>query len=399
MMAQFIQTKQGKPVSVNLNQLLSHHLLITGMTGSGKSSTLLSLAEQLQRENHIGIIFDATGEFNHLHDAIIYKLGVNANLTLSQLSVDNIARILSFDASTMYKKLVAAVQSLKINQNVMRQSGTYIKINQELTTYNKRVQALRYAGSDYDASKLADQITEEFIQPLENSTANFNFLGQQYNHAEIQKYWDDILHAKLLLSNRHTQKVFGLPHSFANSDQDNETQFDLIYVLKLFSGMKSRHRTLIIDISDIQDDTKTSQLVMDILLKQLLFIRAKSNLRLPVTVLLDEYHRYVPKNAEVMDSGVFKLLREGRKYGLYAVLSTQSPLDLPTQIRDQFGSVLAHRLQDSSEIDSILAKQSRKKLPQLANGDGLLKLYESKKPKLVHVVAPETQHDTDSPRF
>ena len=159
-MAQFIQTKHGKPVLVNLNQLLSHHLLITGMTGSGKSSTLLSLAEQLQRENHIGIIFDATGEFNHLHDAIIYKLGVNANLPLSQLSVDNIARILSFDASTLYKKLVAAVQSLKINQNIMHQSGTYIKINQEFTTYNKRVQALRYAGSDYDATKLADQIKQ-----------------------------------------------------------------------------------------------------------------------------------------------------------------------------------------------------------------------------------------------
>ncbi|MGY0220992.1 hypothetical protein ACW18Z_04775 [Limosilactobacillus fermentum] len=35
-------------------------------------------------------------------------------------------------------------------------------------------------------------------------------------------------------------------------------------------------------------------------------------------------------------NGIFQVLREGRKLGLSMIMTTQSPLDLPAELRSQF---------------------------------------------------------------
>ncbi|WP_259650392.1 ATP-binding protein [Leuconostoc rapi] len=389
-------------MDVDLNELLAHHLLVVGATGSGKSTSMLSLVEQLQKAGQTTIIFDATGEYRHLDHAVVYQLGVNANLQMADLNNDAVASILAIKSETLKHKLEAAIQSLKIQQNVVASTGTYLKLNKSIAVFNEQIQTLVMSGKDYNPAMLSDQIIEEFIIPSTNDVPDFNLLGQQYNYPSIQHFWDNIIHAKLLLTNDRLQRIYGIRNSVSYNypSQPMVTQTDLNYVLKLFSRLASKNRSLVIDVSALAVGTESSQTVISILLKQLLDIRSKNSDRLPLTIFLDEAHRYIPNHpSDLMDSGIFKILREGRKYGIYTVLSTQSPLDLPVQLRGHFGSYLVHKLQDQAEISAILGKYNKEKIAHLAVGSGMLKLFGKKKAKQVTVIKPQALHDTASPRF
>ena len=76
----------SQPLSIDANSLLAHHLLITGATGSGKSTSLLRLVECLRDKKQATIIFDPTGEYQTAGHVVRYKLGENASIDVSQLT-------------------------------------------------------------------------------------------------------------------------------------------------------------------------------------------------------------------------------------------------------------------------------------------------------------------------
>lgn len=393
-------TKKGRPYPIDLNTLLSHHLLILGATGSGKSTSLLQVVEQLVDVEQTSIIFDATGEYRHLHNAVHYQLGMNANISLTTLDSLEIAKILALQPEILQKKLTSAIQALQIQQNVVRKPGTYTKINRQMAVFNQDVQKLSVSGKAYQPMLLADQMIEEFVIPYDDGTANYQLLGQQYHQIAIQRHWDALSDAKLQLSTPRLQAIYDLAPERRVGSRDLMTQTDLIYVLKLFSCTPSKQRPLVIDISALSDDHRQSQLVMDILLKALLQMRQNTAQRFPITVFLDEYHRYVPQSQQdLTGTGVFKLLREGRKYGISIVLATQSPTDLPVALRGQFGSYLIHRLQDHAEIQTVLHKKFMQQVPELTAGEAILKPFGQKQVKQIRIVLPQTQHETASPQY
>ena len=85
--------------------------------------------------------------------------------------------------------------------------------------------------------------------------------------------------------------------------------------------------------------------VISILLKHLLNERLWTTTnRLPVKVVIDEAHRYLPTNGDLKNNGIFQIAREGRKLNLALIITTQSPLDLPSELRSQFGNLIVHHL-------------------------------------------------------
>lgn len=58
----------GQPVDQDLT---SQHLLVVGQTGSGKTTTTLALLDQLQRTDQTAIVFDPTGEYTQLPNAVL----------------------------------------------------------------------------------------------------------------------------------------------------------------------------------------------------------------------------------------------------------------------------------------------------------------------------------------
>lgn len=390
------ELKSNAQLPIDADSLLTHHLLVTGATGSGKSTSLLKLIESLQKNQQATVIFDPTGEYQSVGDAIRYKLGVNANLDFNHLMPNEIANLLGDFEGELVSQITAAIISLKIQKNVLKKSGVYHKINQNRHTFHQVKEQLKMSGSDYDAQKLIDQVIQEFVVPYQDDRADYQLLGQELDYQVIKRYWSKILSMQEHLVSQQLEHIFN-----RNQSDSKQPQIDLFYVLKLFAEHQGKS-TLIIDVSELMVNGPQSRLILSILLRQLLLIRVQGKARFPLTIFLDEAHRFLPaENQQTEDSGLFKLVREGRKYGLYVVLSTQSPLDLSVKLRGQFGSVLAHQLNDQAEVNSVIADSNidagiyQKFLP----GEGVLKLTGQSEKTLITIPVPHTTHHTESPRF
>ena len=100
----------------------------------------------------------------------------------------------------------------------------------------------------------------------------------------------------------------------------------------------------------------------------------------PIHLILDEAHRYIRKDADyIMRENIFeKIAREGRKYSLYLIISSQRPSELSQTVLSQCGNYIVHRIQnevDMKYIYSVLPYFSEdyiSKIKQAVPGEALI---------------------------
>ena len=160
-------------------------------------------------------------------------------------------------------------------------------------------------------------------------------------------------------SNDFLEKVFGITDNVVWTKQlitidSSEVGTD---VLELMTSMTAR---LIFDYRKTKlDDARTSN---------------------PVHLILDEAHRYIKKDADyIMRENIFeKIAREGRKYSLYLIVSSQRPSELSQTVLSQCGNYIVHRIQnevDMKYISSVLPYFSddyTTKIKQAVPGEALI---------------------------
>ena len=75
----------------------------------------------------------------------------------------------------------------------------------------------------------------------------------------------------------------------------------------------------------------------------------------PIHLVLDEAHRYIRKDAEyILKENIFeKIAREGRKYSLYLLISSQRPSELSQTVLSQCGNYIVHRIQNEVDMNYI----------------------------------------------
>lgn len=355
---------------VVLDSTLRHHLLIVGQTGSGKTTTTLSLLDQLQHMSQTTIVFDPTGEYAQLPNAVTYRLGDNAYLEAGMLTASELQEVLQLNLQDQLRaKFQQAIDALCIQHNINNQQGAYKKINLPIADYQEKLAQLGAWTSDYRIQDLFDQLIEEFIIPYEDERANYQLLGQQYNRQAISAAWDGLASLRERLASTMFTTIFDTkahPGTFKT---------ELNFVLKMFLNHRSSHRTLVIDLSLLKNYENSQRAIISFLLKKILRMRLQTPRKLPVNIVIDEAHRYLPRDERrLADNGIFQVLREGRKLHLKMILTTQSPLDLPARLRSQFSNVVIHRLAAGDEVASLPGLTTvAKKLDQLQTGHAFLK--------------------------
>ena len=137
-------------------------------------------------------------------------------------------------------------------------------------------------------------------------------------------------------------------------------QNSLDYLEKVFgiSDSDNRSKQLItIDSSEVGSDTLE---LMTCVLSRMIFDYRKlkfgeSRQNRPVHLILDEAHRYIKKDADyIMRENIFeKIAREGRKYSLYLLISSQRPSELSQTVLSQCGNYIVHRIQNEVDMKYI----------------------------------------------
>jgi DNA helicase HerA-like ATPase len=192
---------------------------------------------------------------------------------------------------------------------------------------------------------------------------------------------------------------------FMRSDT-KEYQTTEDYLDKVFgiSDSVRDKQLIVIDSSEINADTLelltgvVSRLLFDYRKKMHGEQRRKS----PVHLIMDEAHRYIKKDAQyILRENIFeKIAREGRKYSLYLLLSSQRPSELSGTVLSQCGNYIVHRIQNEFDLKYVysvlpyFSSDFENKIKQSVPGEALI--FGNCVPMPLQVKIPRANPDPDS---
>lgn len=83
--------------------------------------------------------------------------------------------------------------------------------------------------------------------------------------------------------------------------------------------------------------------------------RGEARRRQPVHLILDEAHRYIKKDTNyILKENIFeKIAREGRKFSMYLLVSSQRPSELSPTVLSQCGNYIIHRIQNDVDMKFV----------------------------------------------
>ncbi|HEB9315674.1 TPA: ATP-binding protein [Campylobacter coli] len=120
-----------------------------------------------------------------------------------------------------------------------------------------------------------------------------------------------------------------------------------------------KNQLIIIDTSELGRDTLEtltsviSRLIFEYRKKQ----EGENRQKNPVHLVLDEAHRYIKKDQKyLLKDNVFeRIAREGRKFSLYLLISSQRPSELSETVLSQCINFIIHRIQNENDMRHINA--------------------------------------------
>lgn len=227
----------------------------------------------------------------------------------------------------------------------------------------------------YDAQLAANQVKESFLQINESDALDIdqNKLqpGEYFDYHYLRTAVEIVLLEEEARGNIHIRDftstlmsrldyfLYNQECNFMRADTpdfQNETE----YLAKVFGISDDTVRTkqlITIDLSEIGTDTL--ELMTSVLSRMIFDFRKRkfgnSRQQRPIHLILDEAHRYIRKDADyIMHENIFeKIAREGRKYSLFLVISSQRPSELSQTVLSQCGNYIVHRIQNEVDMKYI----------------------------------------------
>lgn len=254
---------------------------------------------------------------------------------------------------------------------------------------------------------------DEFLPTDEDSPIPFsgeNFVRSIEANAEILNTTDYIVtlmpRIKTLLSDVRVKKVI------------DDTELELNDWLGDYIGYDNKESLTIIDLSLLPSDVTS---IITAVIARMVFEAQQRYLKLnkvclPTVLVMEEAHYFVKRyNDDAENNGpttqcckVFeKIAREGRKFGLGLVLSSQRPSELSPTVLSQCNSFLLHRIsndRDQELVQRLLPDNMRgilREMPSLPSQYAVLLGWASELPVMVKMrTLPEAQRpQSDDPDY
>lgn len=291
-------------VGYNPNVLFGKHLGVYGNTGSGKTCTVVSIIQNYVRKNPDKdikfIILDVNGEYRTAFTSQEAEYYEFQDLRFHHTILNNVE----------YGKLFRASEG--IQYPALRDS----------------IAGLSQADPQWDLADLTSRL-EQWI----SINGSDNFSRNQLNGYLRTLF----LRIDSILSDSDLLGVI-------NSKNDDGT-LDRI----LHSDKK-------VHILDLQVSTDSLDVVLYLLFKALYQYKTKNRNSTHLNLVLEEAHRYINSNIEETKLGNYyidKLSREGRKFGIGLIISSQVPSMLSYEIVSQCNSIIMHKITSKRDMEFL----------------------------------------------
>lgn len=394
-----LSTNQTIAVPVNGNKFFNKHIAIVGSTGSGKSH---SIAKILQEAIH-----SKNGEYTGLNNSHIVIFDIHSEYKSAFPTANYI------DISTLvlpYWMLTSdELQELFIDTEVNDHNQRNV-FKQEVIKSRKK----HFTGDNETKEKIHFDSPLMFdLNDVLNEAKNINTLieetGEYYATGPkkgLPKTTQGSLNGKLTnFINRLENKLNDKRLDFLLGEKSRNITFEET-LRQLIGYTEKKSNISIIDLSGVPFDVLsiTVSLISRILFeygyyyKRFRYTRnpdEKLNNDVPLLLVYEEAHKYVPNSDlaryRASKRSIERIAKEGRKYGVTLLPSSQRPSEISETIFAQCNNFLALRLTNPSDqnyVKRLLPDTSGnlvEKMPSLKAGECLLVGDAVTIPSIVHI--------------
>ncbi|MDQ9090488.1 ATP-binding protein [Pseudoalteromonas haloplanktis] len=396
------------PVYLDVNKLVTEHMAILAMTGSGKSYTVGRIIERLVALNNgTVVVFDPHGEYGRALQGGNLQFGDHFD-TEDERDKKSLPEI-----KHMMEKLQASNAGIQIYTPQMD------NFRQKYANKNK-VLALQFDKFEMDdISEILPGLTEpqqrvldvairywrtvETVEPRDINKLRF-FLG---DGIEEVKKWDDLSSAEAQALNGRSaavasmklSRVLNEAQSFYSSDLSGPT--DIYEMIGRPSDKKGR--LVVIDLQGLSDTAK--QVICGLLSSEILrAASSKTDKTRPSFLVYEEGHNFAPAGGKAVSHRIIKKIAgEGRKFGVGFGIVSQRPSKLDADVTSQCNTLITMRLKNPDDqrfitkASDMVSKADLEELPSLSTGEALICGRSIPAPLLVKVGSKALVHGGESP--
>lgn len=429
---------------VDINKLVTRHCAVVGTTGSGKSTTVAGVLAALSNPDRFPsariVVLDLHGEYaKALGDrANIFRVNPNPRAT-NELSLQIPYWALSFDE--MLRLTFGALPDGKA-RNVILERVIEAKV-EALRTYPRAGIEEASIGGDSPVPFSLNKLWHELYctefgtynpalgPPSDPSTwtyekdgagkelkgdalrgvpPRFRRVKNVKGDDEKIQYLPDGLNLRGALESlgaklRVSRYDFLLKAGEWHPELDGKVEKDLPELMKQWIG--GAQTTSIIDLSGVPSSMTNDIIgvVLRVLYDALFWARnlSEGGRERPLLVVMEEAHSYLNgANGGLAASIVQRIVKEGRKYGIGAMIVSQRPAEIDPTILSQCGTVFALRLSNATDKAHVTGALSDNlegltgMLPILRTGEAIVVGEAVTMPMRAMIQAPPKERRPDS---
>lgn len=375
-------------VYLDIHKLVLRHAAILGSTGSGKSNSVVAVIKQIrsQMKNSRMLLIDPHGEYSSAFpEAKVFRIGDPVKPLYIPFWLMNFEELMYFlvgaksiddqrpeyrrfrEIITKAKKANCHLKAGDVNPNyITADSPIPFSIRQIWYDINRELNAT-YTYSDASKQdettecKVSDGDAENLIPAEFEPYAMSNQAPYKSRKQEMFSY-----EKKLLARLKDSRYDFMF---YPGDYKDENSSKDLHNLLEEWIG--GNERLAILDLSNVPFEVMdiTVGLITRFVYDSMFWGRNEPNTgrNRPLLIAYEEAHSYLGKeNTIYAREAVERIFKEGRKFGVGAIVISQRPSELSETILAQVGTFIALRLTNSSD-QSIVKSMAPDNLNSLMN--------------------------------
>lgn len=380
----------SRKVGLNINNLMASHIGIFGNTGSGKSNTLAKIYFEyyhkflLKTKPEVAnvVLFDLNNEYGKnaivsLDEKKVYKLTTHKKnseisnneklpIDYSSMTEDDFVVLLNATQKTQAPIIKRVFENMKKGFSID-------KYKKELFTIINSNQIAIFNSIKYQLQDYIDGLQNFYVYNKQN-TILIKGIDKNYtpSYEDIEK------NVTIKQPESFLDKFFFMLTFQIAKESSSGTNSDFILPLisrtnKLINNLEKvfvdnkdffweKNKFTIIQLADCNSDMID---IIPALVSKMIFDRAvqnKGNNDIAGTItniVIDEAHNLLyadfdNNNFHKTTIDVFeKIVKEGRKFGIFLTISSQRPSDISNTIISQLHNYFVHRLVNPNDLDKI----------------------------------------------
>ena len=425
-------------VKIDIDKFFGSHSAVLGNTGSGKSCTIASMLQTLYKlENNSAtgstfIFFDVNGEyrqaFKNLKDnkdiqvtnfsidteatdekfqlphwflnidewALLLKaseksqlpilrnaLGFTQNLSqeiISHIYACNIMYVYEHWESSVTKRqrIISLIDKSKITIDYSKLDAKFGNFPTKQEEDDFKISVKKHIKEDVNIDLKFNSDYFEF-KDLEQALENAILYEEYHGNKQIRDYCSSMITRFKSIKEREDFKFLTTTQKDKNI---GEYICSLLGVEKQGDNEIKKNQVIIIDLNSANDETVE---IISCVISRLIFEKlrqAKDRNQFPVNLVLEEAHRYIStESGKVFGDAnrIFeRIAKEGRKYGMFLLVSSQRPSELSRTVLSQCSNFIVHRIQNPEDLSHIrqitphISETILKRLPSIPTQHALI---------------------------